>query len=265
MRPGRRMFGRVGLTRGRRRAGHPVRPVCRGRDGAGHRRHLAGRGVARADGATRFAACGALQLAENSRENLGSVPGGNGTTALGAPARGRSHHSSPMNRFRQPARLIPLNRLPQADVERRNRAEAEFALCTADVQTPAWLSVGLGGIPNDPPREAGDAGNLDSQVGDGNLHAASEIHWVGLIVTFRRQNDAFGGILDVKKLAGGRTITPEDDLVAALVDSFHTLADQCRYDVGRFWLEVIARPVEVHWQEEDGVHTVLLTVGLTLN
>ena len=51
----------------------------------------------------------------------------------------------------QPVGLIPRNRLPQPGIERRSRSEAELALGAAHVKTPARLSVGLGGIPGDPP------------------------------------------------------------------------------------------------------------------
>ena len=43
------------------------------------------------------------------------------------------------------------------------------------------------------------------------------------------------------------------------------LADHGRDDVRRFQVEVVARAVEVHREEHDAVHAVLLAVGLRLD
>src|ERR1022692_1342179 len=132
-------------------------------------------------------------------------------------------------------------------------------------QTAARLAIGLGGVPNDPSREAGDTGNLGSQVANGDFHTASKIHRVGLVITLRCKDDAFGRVLDIEKLARGRAVAPEDDFVVAFLDCLHALPDQRRYDMGGFWIEVVALPVEVDRQEEDGVHAILLAVGLALH
>src|ERR1039458_4930424 len=132
----------------------------------------------------------------------------------------------------QPVRLIPLSRLLETDIERRNRTEAELPLSTAYVQTTARLSVGLGGIPRDPTGETGDSGNLSGQLSDGNLHAAPKIHRIGLIVSLRCQNDALGGVLNVKKFPSRRAVAPQHDFVPALVNRFHALTDQRWNHVG---------------------------------
>src|SRR5450432_502289 len=115
-----------------------------------------------------------------------------------------------------PVRPIPVNRVAEADIEGRSGAEAKFPLRQAHVQTPARLAVGLGGIPGDLSGETGHRGDLQCEVADGNLHSASEIDRLGLVVTLGGKYDAFDGVLDIEKLARGRAIAPEDDLLAAL-------------------------------------------------
>jgi hypothetical protein len=59
---------------------------------------------------------------------------------------------------------MPLNRFPQANVERRPRPEPEFPIRPAYVQAAARLAIRLGGVPDDPSREAGEGGNIGGQV-----------------------------------------------------------------------------------------------------
>jgi hypothetical protein len=50
----------------------------------------------------------------------------------------------------------------------------------------------------------------------------------------------------------------------AVLDGFGALADDRLNDVGRREIEIIAGAIEVDREQEDGVHAVLLPVGLAL-
>jgi len=79
---------------------------------------------------------------------------------------------------------------------------------------------------------------------------------------FCREEDALRGVLYVEELSRGAAGSPHRDVIFPPRLRVHALLDQGRDDVGGGGIEVVARPIEVHREEEDRVESVLLPIGL---
>ena len=116
------------------------------------------------------------------------------------------------------------------------------------------------------PRSAAASAIFAARSRIGDLDAAAQVDRLARVVALGRQHDALGGVLDVEELARRRAVAPQHDLARrrarARVDE---LADHRRDDVRRLQVEVVARAVEVHREQHDAVHAVLLAVGLRLH
>src|SRR5690242_16698905 len=68
-----------------------------------------------------------------------------------------------------PARLVVLDGLPQAILERRGRDEAESLTGAAGVECAPWLTVGFRRVPPDLAFESGESHDELHQLADGDL------------------------------------------------------------------------------------------------
>ena len=142
------------------------------------------------------------------------------------------------------------------------RLNPKRLLRARDVEESARLAVRLRRVPDDLAAESGRPGDDLGQLADRDLLARPKVDRVAAVVPLRGEHERQGGVLDVEKLSGRRSIAPEDDLALASLIRLEHLADQRRDYVRGLEVEVVARAVEVDRQEEDGIQAVLLTIGL---
>ena len=94
------------------------------------------------------------------------------------------------------------------------------------VQAAPRLSVRLVGLPDELALEAGQPGDHFRQVLDRNLITRAQVHRVRSIVLFSRLQDSLGGILDIKKFPGRRTVSPDHHFLIASILGFKEFANQ---------------------------------------
>src|ERR1051325_9558201 len=80
------------------------------------------------------------------------------------------------------------------------------------------------------------------------------------LISLGRRAAPLGRLLDVENLARRRAVAPQHNLAVAAVARLDELADHGRDDVARLQVEVVARAVEIHRQQEDAVEAVLLAI-----
>src|SRR5437763_7628540 len=100
-------------------------------------------------------------------------------------------------------RFIPFNRSAQSFFERSLRAEAEFFKCARYIKRATRLPVGFVCSPSYLALESGESRNHLNKVSNQDLAPVAKIHGRALVVITRRQDNAFGAIFDIKKLARG--------------------------------------------------------------
>src|SRR5690606_27481012 len=79
---------------------------------------------------------------------------------------------------------------------------AKPLLCSCRIEAPPRLSVGLCGVPLDPPTETRFASDQFDEILDLDLVAGAEVDRRRLVDAFRGGEDSLGGVIDVEKLAG---------------------------------------------------------------
>src|SRR5205085_1498336 len=125
--------------------------------------------------------------------------------------------------------------------------------------------VRLRRIPDDLAGEAGPLADDAREIANRELFAAAEIHGLAAVVLFGSGDDSIGGVFDVEKLARRRAVAPQDDFFVAALFRFDELPDHRGDDVARLEIEVVARTVEIHRQQEDAVEAVLIAICLELH
>src|SRR5580704_11195653 len=125
-------------------------------------------------------------------------------------------------------RLAPLNACPKTGIHARTGSERKLPLGLAGVQTSARLAVWLACVPMDLSDETSKYGDLLSQALDRNFLTATEIDWIGAVISFGCHNYALGSILNIQELAGRRTVAPQGDLSSKTPIRLQTLADNGR-------------------------------------
>ena len=134
------------------------------------------------------------------------------------------------------------------------------------VEPAARLAVRLAGVPDEAALVARPpCAIFCGQIADRDLLAAAQVDRVAGVVTLGREHDALGRVLDVEELARRRAVAPQHHLAVTALARADELADHGRDDVRRLQIEVVARPVQVHREQHDAVHAVLLAVRLRLH
>src|SRR5258708_25217445 len=95
---------------------------------------------------------------------------------------------------------VPGDRAGESVAQLRAGAEAKELLRARRVELPARLAVRHRGVPHDLAFEAGEVGDRFRELADRRLHARAEIDGIGAVVALRRQNQAFGAVVDVEEL-----------------------------------------------------------------
>src|SRR6266540_102250 len=101
--------------------------------------------------------------------------------------------------------------------------ETKYPVCPTRIQAPSWLTVGFCCIPHDPPRKASQVGDHFYQFLDTNLLAATQIHWLAIVIVLCSEEDTLGSVLHVEEFPCGRPIAPHfDGIITAgfCVDTF---------------------------------------------
>jgi len=180
----------------------------------------------------------------------------------------RSGRRCPARRVVEPAitlrvlLFVPGDGFFEAVFEGGLGGEVELFFGAGGVEAAPGLSVGFGGVPLDLAFEAGEVGDEFGEGFDGDFAAGAEIDGFGFVVFFRGENDAFGGVFDVEEFAAGAAGAPGFDVAGIAAPGFDALTDEGGDDVGGLQIKVVAWAVEIHREQIDGVHTVLLAVGL---
>ncbi len=150
-------------------------------------------------------------------------------------------------------------------LQRCSRLKAEFLLGLLHIETATRLAVWFRRIPPNVARESSQFRYQVHQIADGNLSAASEIDGIGFVIVLGRAQDTLGGILDVKEFTRRAAGAPAFDKCVTALAGVDALLDERGNNVRGFWIEIVARPIEVDRQEVHSIQAVLPPVGLALN
>ena len=97
----------------------------------------------------------------------------------------------------------PLHRLTESFLERVFRLKVEELFGPADIQAPARLPVGLGGVPIDLPCKTGFRGNHGGKIANPDFFPCPEIDGQTSVILFGCAKDTVRGILHVQELSVG--------------------------------------------------------------
>src|SRR5450432_2488055 len=143
--------------------------------------------------------------------------------------------------------------------------EAEIVTGARYIQLAAWLSVRFASVEVQLTSEASEIRDQCNQITNGNLGARSQVDWLRIVVAFRSQHDPFCRVLHVQEFSRRAAVAPDFNRLVAALSRLHALLDQRRDNVRRGRIEVIARSVEIGWQQKQAIEAVFLAVSLTLH
>ena len=99
------------------------------------------------------------------------------------------------------------------------------------------------------------------QPANGNIAAATGVHWLAAVVVQQQMQAGVGQVVDVEELAAGRAAAPYFYFGQAPRPGFVELAQQGRQHVRIAQVVIVAGTVEVGGHDADEVATVLSPVG----
>src|SRR5438034_6927062 len=141
---------------------------------------------------------------------------------------------------------------------------AECFQCARGIELAPRLPVRLRGIKPDIALKAAHLRNEAGKVSDASLLTAAEIDRLRAIVALHCRDNACCAVPHVQELAGRLPRAPDGDRSIARIDRLDALADERGYNVRRSRVEVVARPIQIRWQQVDRVEAELLAIGLRL-
>src|SRR5690242_21657367 len=97
--------------------------------------------------------------------------------------------------------------------------------------------------------EAGKLRYQFDQMMDGNLEPSANVHWLSIVIALRRQDNCFGAVFHIEKFSRRRSVPPAFYFGCAPLHSLNTFTNQRGNDMRGGCVEVIARTIQIDWQE----------------